>query len=81
MVILGEVGLDKYSEKHGSHGEPSRGFLASLISIERRNEMDLINFIVWLTAGAVIGWFSHRMVTAQRADKTTPSEGGNSRKS
>ena len=38
--------------------------------------MDLINFIVWLTAGAVIGWFANRMVTAQherRADKPTPS--------
>jgi hypothetical protein len=39
--------------------------------------MDLINFVVWLTAGAVIGWFANRMVTAQhrrRADKPTPSE-------
>jgi hypothetical protein len=39
--------------------------------------MDLINFIVWLTAGAVIGWFANRMVTAQhgrRADKPTPSD-------
>ncbi len=73
--------MDKHCDTYGSDGEPSRGFLASLISIERRNEMDLINFIVWLTAGAVIGWFSHRMVTAQRADKPTPSEDGNSRKS
>jgi hypothetical protein len=39
--------------------------------------MDLINFIVWLTVGAVIGWFSHRMVAAQhdqQADKPTPPE-------
>ena len=45
--------------------------------------MDLINFIVWLTAGAVIGWFSRRMVTAQhdrRANKPTPSEDGSSEK-
>jgi hypothetical protein len=77
----GEVRMDKYCDKHGSDGKSSRGFLAGLISIERRNEMDLINFIVWLTAGAVIGWFSHRMVTAQRADKSTPSEDGNSGKS
>ena len=46
--------------------------------------MDLINFIVWLTAGAVIGWFAKRMVTAQhdrRANKPTPSEAGSSEKS
>ncbi len=39
--------------------------------------MDLINFIVWLTAGAVIGWFSHRMVAAQndrRKDNQTPGD-------
>ena len=49
-----------------------------------RKSMDLINFIVWLTAGAVIGWFASRMVTAQherRADKPTPSEDGSSEKS
>jgi hypothetical protein len=47
-------------------------------------DMDLINFIVWLSAGAVIGWFANRMVTAQhqrRANKTTPSEAGSSEKS
>ena len=27
--------------------------------------MDLINFLVWLTAGAVIGWFAHRMVEVE----------------
>ncbi len=46
--------------------------------------MDLFNFILWLTVGAVIGWFSHRMVTAQRegqADKPTPSEDDSSEKS
>jgi hypothetical protein len=45
--------------------------------------MDLINFIVWLTAGAVIGWFARRMVAAQhdcRAPKPTPSEAGSSEK-
>jgi len=75
--------MDKHCDTYGSDGEPSRGFLASLISIERRNEMDLINFIVWLTAGAVIGWFSRRMVTAQhdrRANKPKTSEDGSSEK-
>jgi hypothetical protein len=46
--------------------------------------MDLINFIVWLTAGAVIGWFARRMVAAQhdrRAGKTTPCEDSSSEKS
>ena len=27
--------------------------------------MDLINFIVWLTAGAVIGWFARRMIEVE----------------
>jgi len=46
--------------------------------------MDLINFIVWLTVGAVIGWFAKRMMTAQhdrRAVKPTPSEESSSEKS
>ena len=46
--------------------------------------MDLINFIVWLTAGAVIGWFAKRMVTAQhdrRAAKLAPPGNGSSEKS
>jgi len=46
--------------------------------------MDLINYIVWLTAGAVIGWFAKRMVTAQqnrRSAKPTPSEADSSEKS
>ena len=51
-----------------------------------RKSMDLVNFIVWLTAGAVVGWFANRMVKAQhvrRADKPTPSESedGSSQKS
>lgn len=43
--------------------------------------MDLINFLVWLTAGAVIGWFANRMVMTQhekRIDKTPPSQAENS---
>ena len=46
--------------------------------------MDLINFIVWLTAGAVIGWFARRMVTAQhdrRVNKITPCKDVSSEKS
>ena len=27
---------------------------------------NLINFIVWLSAGAVIGWFASRMVEVER---------------
>jgi len=76
--------MDKHYYKHGSDGEPPMGFWAGLMSIERRKQMDLFNFIVWLTAGAVIGWFAHRMVTAQhqgRADKPTSSEDDSSEKS
>ncbi len=28
--------------------------------------MNFVNFIVWLFAGAIIGWFASRMVQAQR---------------
>jgi hypothetical protein len=28
--------------------------------------MKLINFIVWLSAGAVIGWFASRMVQMEK---------------
>ena len=34
--------------------------------------MNLINFIVWLSAGAVIGWFASRMVQAE--NRRTHSE-------
>lgn len=39
--------------------------------------MYLVNFIVWLSAGAVIGWFASRMVQAQskRMPKTDPEKG------
>jgi len=50
-----------------------------------RKSMDLINFIVWLTAGAVVGWFANRMVKAQhvrrRVARPTPSEEGSPEKS
>lgn len=29
--------------------------------------MNLVNFIVWLSAGAVIGWFASWMVRAERS--------------
>jgi hypothetical protein len=32
--------------------------------------MNLINFIVWLSAGAVIGWFARNMIEVER--KRTP---------
>lgn len=28
--------------------------------------MNLINFIVWLSAGAVVGWFASKMVKTER---------------
>ena len=39
--------------------------------------MRLIKFIIWLTTGAVIGWFAHQIITAEHKrwpDKPTPSE-------
>jgi hypothetical protein len=44
---------------------------------------NLINFIVWLTAGAVIGWFASRMVKAEhsRIHKPIPVEDRSSEKS
>ena len=32
---------------------------------ERRIEMELIKFILWLSAGAVIGWFARGIVTTE----------------
>ena len=45
--------------------------------------MNLINFIVWLSAGAVIGWFASRMDDAENrhAYKPIPSEDRRSEKS
>jgi len=42
--------------------------------------MNLINFIVWLSAGAVVGWFASRMVRAERkaAHKLSPDKGSSS---
>ena len=31
--------------------------------------MNFWNFITWLTAGAVVGWFASRMVEVQRKRK------------
>lgn len=28
--------------------------------------MNLVNLVVWLSAGAVVGWFASRMVRAER---------------
>jgi hypothetical protein len=33
---------------------------------------NLINFIVWLTAGAVIGWFASRMVKLENRQTAKP---------
>ena len=37
--------------------------------------MNLINFIVWLSTGAVIGWFASRMVKAEHKQTHKPSPG------
>jgi hypothetical protein len=34
--------------------------------------MNLINLIVWLSAGAVIGWFANRMVEAEHRHAYKP---------
>jgi hypothetical protein len=34
--------------------------------------MKLINFIVWLSTGAVIGWFAQRMVKAEHKEPHQP---------
>jgi hypothetical protein len=45
--------------------------------------MNLINLIVWLSAGAIIGWFASRMVEAenQRIRKPVPVVDQNPKKS
>ena len=35
--------------------------------------MNLINFIVWLSTGAVIGWFARRMVEVERRRSHKPT--------
>jgi len=44
--------------------------------------MNLINFIVWLTVGAVIGWFASRMVMVEhrRTHISLPAEDYSSEK-
>ena len=39
--------------------------------------MNLLNFLVWLSAGAIIGWFASQMVTAEhrQTQKALPDEG------
>jgi len=37
--------------------------------------MELIKFIIWLTAGAVIGWFANRIVSIERRLTHKPSTG------
>lgn len=34
--------------------------------------MNFINFIVWLTVGAIIGWFASQMVEAERRRASLP---------
>jgi len=44
--------------------------------------MELLKFILWLTAGAVIGWFASRIVTTENgwALKAVPVENQGSEK-
>jgi hypothetical protein len=35
------------------------------ITLERKKKVKLINFIVWLSTGAVIGWFASRLASAE----------------
>ncbi len=44
--------------------------------------MNLINLIVWLSAGAVVGWFASRMVEAEqrRTHKSLPGKAHSSEK-
>ena len=76
--------MNKNYDNFDSDGEPPKGFWAGLVSIERRNLLEMINFIAWLAAGAVIGWFANRMITAQherRANIPILYEDGSSRES
>ena len=45
--------------------------------------MELMKFILWLTAGAIIGWFANRIVTAENGwtRKPTPVEDRSSEES
>jgi uncharacterized membrane protein YeaQ/YmgE (transglycosylase-associated protein family) len=45
--------------------------------------MGLINFMIWLVAGAVIGWFASRIVTTENGwtYKSMPVKVSNSEKS
>jgi hypothetical protein len=42
--------------------------------------MNLINFIVWLSAGAVIGWLARGMIKVEHrlARKPSPADAGSS---
>ena len=39
--------------------------------------MELLKFILWLTAGAVIGWFASRIVTTEHGWTHKPQAGEN----
>jgi hypothetical protein len=43
--------------------------------------MKLINFIIWLSVGAVIGWFASRLVEHRRTNKPMPVKVSSSEKS
>ena len=45
--------------------------------------MNLINFVIWLSTGAVVGWFASRMVKAEhkQTHKPAPDKAGSSNNS
>jgi hypothetical protein len=46
--------------------------------------MELTKFIMWLTAGAIVGWFASRIVTTEHRwthKKPTPDKASSSKKS
>jgi uncharacterized membrane protein YeaQ/YmgE (transglycosylase-associated protein family) len=34
--------------------------------------MNLLNFIVWMIAGAIVGWFASRMVQMEKGHRYKP---------
>lgn len=37
--------------------------------------MNFFNFVAWLTAGAIVGWFARRMIEAEHGRAVIPVSG------
>jgi hypothetical protein len=61
VLIHRNFGCGKYLQKQGvgSHSE-------------RNCKVNMINFVVWLSAGAVIGWLASRMVQVEHKSMNKP---------